>query len=202
MNLTATTSSSLAALSIDELRRRLADAITVTARGLYETALIFEALRQRGEPVEELRLTLAPYLPRIARGELAAEAVIGLAGFRTALDRVAMLPAAKQRELIDTPIPVVTGIDGDQPTISMRRVSEMSAREVRIAISEDGRLLEPAAQAEAIRSETKRRASTRGTTRPRGRQPSVTVDGDYIVIGPQSVRRDHLLTCLKSLGVI
>jgi hypothetical protein len=192
---------SFAALDVTELKSRLATAVTVTARGLFETALIFEELRQRGEPVDDLRLSLAPYLPRIARGELAAEVVIGLAGFKTALDRVALLSPENQRVAIDRQYPVVVALDGDTPTVAMRRIADLSAREVRALISEDGRILEPAVQAENLRGEAKKRPARTGVL-PRGRQPTVSAAGDYITIGRQAVKRAYLLESLRALGVI
>jgi hypothetical protein len=187
----------------DDLKRRLAEAITVTARGLYETALIFEELQRRGEPVEDMRLALAPYLPKIARGEIAAEAVIGLAGFRTALDRVALLPPERQREVVTAEYAVISGGGGDNAIVVRRRIAEMSAREVKLLISEDGRILSPDAQAEVLRLAPKGRSSAGGGRRlPRGRQPKIAIQGEYVIVGRQAVRTDHLIDSLRALGAL
>lgn len=191
----------LAALSTDDLKRRLAEAITVTARGLYETALIYDELRQRGEPVEEMRIALAPYLPRIARGEMSAEAVVALAGYRTALDRIALMPIHLQKEAVAREYPVVTAISGAGPVIVTRRIAEMSAREVTALISDDGRIRSPDAQVEVAKT-PRPHASTGARRLPRGRQPKISVSGDYVVIGRQAVRADYLTEQLVALGLI
>lgn len=196
---TPPTRNDLSTLTVDELRQRLLEAATVTARGLYETALIYEELRQRGEPVEQMRLALAPYLTKIARGELAPEAVVGLAGFRSALDRVALLPLQRQREIVTQNLPVVVSVDGAEPLVQTKRITDMTIREIRAVISDDGRILEPAAQAEMIRIERK----SRSRSAPRaGRPPSIAIEGDYITIGSHTMRRSYLIDTLRNLKVI
>lgn len=193
--------SEIKAMDTDDLKSRLARAVGVTARGLYEASLIYEELRLRGEPVEEMRIALAPYLPRIARGEVAAEAVLGLAGFRTALDRVALMPPDKQREVINQTIPVVISVDGDTPTVITRRIDEMTAREVRVLISDYGRVLSVEEQADVLRT-SKLRGVKSHSTKPRGRQPRIAIDGHHVVVGKQAVTITHLLDELRKLGVL
>ncbi len=193
----------LSRVSTQDLRARLAAAITVSARGIYDTAVIFEELRRRGEPVDDLRLALAPYLPRIARGELAAEAVVALAGFTTALNRVALLPIDRQRTIIHDRIDVMTGEADGRPIVAARRIIEMSAKEISFVISDDGRVLEPIAQFERARlAPPKKAAGAERRAKPRGKQPRVTVDGGYVQVGRQAVRTEHLIDELRRLGVI
>lgn len=190
-------------LSDEELDRRLASALTVTARGLYETAILFAEKQRRGHDVDRLRLSLAPYLPRIARGELAAEAVIAFAGFRTALDRVALLPIERQRAVAaGEELRVVRRLTPDAFAVAARPLSVMSASEVRSVISPDGRILPPEAQEEHLRKAERSSGGPRRKSTPRGRQPNVVHEGDHVRIGRQAVRVDHLIRQLHLLGVI
>lgn len=189
------------AMDTDELKKRLAETINVTARGLYETSLIYEELRARGEPVEEMRLALAPYLPRIARGEIAAEAVLSLAGQKTALDRVSLMPPDRQRAILGESFPVVTDVGGAAPVVVSRRIVEMSAREVKLLITDDGRVLSADAQAEVLRHE-KPKTPPRGVVRPRGTQPRISVSGGYVIVGKQAVQQNYLVDQLRTLGVL
>lgn len=143
------------------LHARLAEAVTVTARGLYETAVIYTELRERGESLDDIRMGLAPYLPRIAGGALLPEAVLALAGFKTALDRVATLTPEQQREAITAEYTVVTGGDIEKPALARRRIADMSASEIRRLISDDGRMLEPSAQIEVMRAMARSRPARR-----------------------------------------
>jgi len=194
----------MSSLTTEALRQRLADAITVSARGIYETALIFEELRRRGEPVDELRLSLAPYLPRIARGELAAEAVIALAGFRTALNRIALLPVDEQRAILTRRIEVVSSVIDGRRLTAHRAISEMTAREVEQVISDDGRVRDVSEQSSFIESGNNAREARRNPKigLPRGSQPAISISGDYIRVGRQAVRIKYLVEQLSKLGVL
>lgn len=193
--------SGLNELPTTELKTRLAQAITVTARGLYETAVIFTELQRRGENVDDLRLSLAPYLPRIARGEVAAEAVIALAGFKTALDRIARMPIAQQKSIINQRINIATDTGSTQPVIMSRRLVDMSAREVRTAITEDGRVLQPEAQIEVARLTASRDGNKKRAV-PLGRPPRIYIRGEHIYVGKHVMRADYLVSQLRDLGLL
>src|SRR5882724_9369466 len=62
----------------DTLRRELSRALTVSAEHLIYLAQVWRELERRGEDLSDLRSGLGAYLPLIASGRLAAEAVVRL----------------------------------------------------------------------------------------------------------------------------
>ena len=86
-------------LSTQTLRTELAASISMTARHLQRLAAIWQELERRGEDLSDLRVGLAEYLPRIAAGQLDAQAVVQFAGQRLLLQKIASLPIAEQNRL-------------------------------------------------------------------------------------------------------
>ncbi len=89
----------LSSLSTADLRARLAEAIQITAERLAQMAAIWAELERRGEDLSDLRRGIGHYLPLVAAGHLAAEAVVAFAGSKTLLKALATLPLAEQRRL-------------------------------------------------------------------------------------------------------
>jgi hypothetical protein len=83
------------------LRAELARVLQVSAADLVYLADIWAELENRGEDLSDLRRGMGVYLPMIARGQLAAEAVVRFAGHKTMLTAMAQLPVAEQRRLAD-----------------------------------------------------------------------------------------------------
>lgn len=98
-------------LSTPELRRALADALTVTAKSLSYLATIWRELESRGEDLSELRHGMAVYLPQIADGTLESELVVRYAGQRRLLAALAQLPMEQQRRFAQTGSIDVVSID-------------------------------------------------------------------------------------------
>jgi len=96
-------------MSTQQLRAELAKSLTITARHLMYLAAVWGELDKRGEDLSDLRTGLAVYLPQIAAGRLAAEAVVRFAGQPTVLRSIASLPLERQQALArGEPVPVLT----------------------------------------------------------------------------------------------
>ncbi|MDR2128079.1 MAG: hypothetical protein LBP52_03295 [Burkholderiaceae bacterium] len=96
-------------LSTQDLRGKLAQSLTFTAKHLVGLAMIWAELERRGEYLDDLKIGLAVYLPQIAAGKLDADAVIRFAGQPTILKSIAGLPINEQREIANgKPLEVLT----------------------------------------------------------------------------------------------
>ncbi|MGH2367595.1 MAG: hypothetical protein ACRDI2_05295 [Chloroflexota bacterium] len=87
----------LHSMSIEELRSELARSLTLSAHSLVRLAAIWRELELRGEDMADLRSGLTIYLPRIAAGEIAAEAVVAFAGRDSLLRSLSGMPLGQQR---------------------------------------------------------------------------------------------------------
>src|SRR5690606_42162109 len=103
-----------------------------TAQGLAFLAAVWSDLERPAEALSDLRHGIAEFLPRIADGPLAAEAVVAFAGQRTLHRRVAMLPLDEQRRLAaGERVPVwVPSDDGTDGTTRELPLSALTARQV------------------------------------------------------------------------
>ncbi|AUT47027.1 hypothetical protein [Achromobacter sp. AONIH1] len=102
----------LGSMSTQQLRERLAQSLTMTAKHLVYLAAIWNELEKRGEDLNDLRVGLASYLPHIAAGRLDADAVIRFAGQPAILKSIAALPVNEQREMAYGKPVRVLSIDG------------------------------------------------------------------------------------------
>lgn len=89
----------LKAMDTPALRAELAAALGHTARQLVRLAAIWAELESRGEDLSALRTGIGTYLPGIAAGAVAAEAVVAFAGQKSLLRAVTSLPPDEQRRL-------------------------------------------------------------------------------------------------------
>lgn len=138
------------------LRSELTRAVTLTAAGLAYLAMIWNELTRRGEDLSELRSGLATYLPMIANGTLAAEAVVQFAGQRGLLNRLAHRPLDEQRRLAEgEPVPVAIG--AEERLLTAR---QLTMRQVAIVFDDQGRVRSPIEQRQALERRPER-------TRPR-----------------------------------
>ena len=141
--------------STTELRAELANGLTLTAETLYRLGRVWAELERRGEDLSDLRKGLAEYLPLIAGGILAAEAVVAFAGKRNVLRALQGVPLEIQRGLASGA--AVQVIDPANPLeVIEMPLAQLPPRAVRLAIG-DGAVRTPAQQRLAIR--------TRGTRR-------------------------------------
>lgn len=102
----------LAGMDTSALRAELAASLNMTARHILRLSHIWAELEKRGEDLSELRNGIGAYLPAIAAGVVAAEAVVAFAGQPTMLRSVATLPIEEQRRLAaGGTVPLVVGSD-------------------------------------------------------------------------------------------
>ena len=187
----------LSAKSNAELRQELADQLSLTAKGLMRAAAIWSELTRRGIDMSSLRAGLAIYLPRIARGELAAEAVIAFAGQRMLLQHMAGMDLDEQRRLAaGEPITLAERDDEGRVLGVQRRLAEMTSREVLLALS-DGRVRTLKEQTgsliRSIAKPARRRSATGSTTTIKA------VDGQ-LQIGRSRIEPADLAGALGRLG--
>jgi len=90
----------LVTLDVPALRQRLAEAVEITAHHVARMALAWRELERRGEDLSALRTGMGAYLSAVAAGRLLPEAVVRLAGNRTALRAIALLSLDEQQRLL------------------------------------------------------------------------------------------------------
>lgn len=116
-------STELQAMSTEQLRGELARSLQLNAAQLLHLAAVWRELERRGEDLTDLRSGMGAYLPMIAGGRLAADAVVKFAGQPTLLRAMFDLPLDLQQELVNgKPLPVL-GLD----TAGNPRVTELPA---------------------------------------------------------------------------
>lgn len=140
----------LTALDTPALRKRLAQTLTVTAEVLQDLAVIWRELERRGEDLSDLQSGLSAYLPMIASGHVAAEAVVQFAGRASVLRQIAQLPIEEQRRLADGGMVrvLVTQPNGtvSEEDLPAQRLSLSQIRQVFAG----GRIRRPAEQLRAL----------------------------------------------------
>jgi len=147
---------SLIDLTVDQLKAALAAQITTTAREVERLAAIWIELERRGEDMSSFRTGIARYLPAVAAGRLASEAVIRLAGNQTTLRALAALEPEEQRRLLDAGTVEVAGESGPR-SVPLHLLSPTEVHRAFDAIA--GRVRTPAEQSVVVRG--KRRTQQR-----------------------------------------
>lgn len=99
MNDLATTS--IKSMPTKELRAKLVQALTLTAKSLHELGKIWVELESRGEDLNDLRVGISKMIPLIGRGVLAAEAVVAFAGREFVLKYLEGMDLDEQRKYAD-----------------------------------------------------------------------------------------------------
>lgn len=155
-------------LDTETLRGELARALTITAQGLVYLAAVWAELVRRGEDLSNLRSGLGTYLPAIASGRLAPEAVVQFAGQTTLLRRIALLPIEEQRRIAEgEPIPVAVRNDDGEFTERKMPALALTARQVVQIFDDGGRVRTPIEQRQLISHTTpKQQRATSTTTTP------------------------------------
>ena len=148
---TADTDLSIARMTNESLRAELAKQLSLTAFSLMRAAAIWTELQRRGVDMGALRSGLSAYLPRIARGELAAEAVVMFAGQKTLLQNIAGMPLEDQRKYAaGEPVSMVERDEQGRIVKISKRLRELSGREVALALG-GGRIRSLAEQRLSLR---------------------------------------------------
>lgn len=186
----------VADMSIPELRAELANALTVTAVGLARAAAIWTELNNRGEDIP-LRSGLSIWLPRIAAGALAAEAVVAFAGQRMLLHRMVGMPLDEQRRLAaGGKITVAAANEAGEIVHESRAVASLSSREVTLAIA-DGTVRPLDAQTRSLAAKRPRRKRASRTSAAIIRADTAR---GLLQIGRSSVAPDDIVDALARLG--
>lgn len=176
-----------------DLRTELARGLTMTAEGLARMGLIWQELERRGEDLSDLKRGIATYLPSIASGQLAAEAVVAFASRRSLLRALEGVPLGEQRRLAaGGTVPVIDPTDPD--TVTEVAPASVPPAALRLVFA-DGEVRTPALQRIALRSRQPKRGI--GDTERRFR-PRFDADAGTITIGRMTVRLSDLLAELAA----
>ncbi len=163
MAMPALSAADLAAVSTDDLKTQLANAIGVTAHTVARLAVIWAELERRGEDLSALRRGgLFSYLPYIAHGQLDPEVVVRCAGQAMLIRAMMDIPLTDQRRVLREGLPVAVD-DGGAIEERHLPVEDVTARDVRRAFV-GARLRSPAEQIRLLPGAGKRANPTlRGT---------------------------------------
>ncbi len=141
-----------------ELRKMLAQVVTVTANGLRAAAAILAEMEHRGEDTAQYRSGLFAFLPAIADGRLHAELAIRYAGKLSLLRHLVELPTTDQLRVLEAgSVAVVEPIAG-RLTEHQVPVLRLSTGQMRQVFRPEG-LADGEAQRRQLRGE-KRAATT------------------------------------------
>jgi hypothetical protein len=151
----ARTVSDLAAATTEALRAELARGLTLTADHLARLGSIWAELERRGEDLSDLREGLAEWLPRIAAGRLAAEAVVAFATRRGLLRALDGVPLDRQRRLAAGEPVSVIDVSTDDGVLELP-ATRLPPAAVRLVFA-DGEVRSPQAQRLALRPRRPRR---------------------------------------------
>jgi hypothetical protein len=190
------TSKDFSKLSNADLRTKLARALEATVAGIYEAAAIWSELNRRGETLPRLS-GIMQFLPRIARGELAAETVIAFAGQISLIGCMVGMPLDEQRKYADGEcVSVATFDDGGKPVAEAKPLSDLTAREVRLVIDR-GEVRPLKAQINSLKH-----SRTQTATKPPYSRVTIRADigGGVLVVGLARIAPSELAAALRSLG--
>lgn len=188
------------AVSTDDLKQQLADCLTMTARALARASEIYMELERRGVDLHAVRTGIGYYLPRIARGELTAEAVIAFAGQRVVLQRMVGMPPEEQRRLAaGGHVTIAVRTETGEIRAVERNIAELSAREAIQAI-DSGRVRPIESQIKTVAAAVVRPSSP---TRRSGSRAKIRADrsSGQIVIGAIRIDPHDLTSALRQLGL-
>lgn len=145
MNMILDTRGEIAGMSTEDLYVAFKEAVEVTARHIVRLAVIWQELERRGEDMSRFRSGLAAYLPAVASGRLVPEALVRLAGNRTALRAVACLAADVQQQILEDGVLWVVREEGRAAENVL--LQHLTPAEVNRAIDAvNGKIIPPAEQ--------------------------------------------------------
>jgi hypothetical protein len=185
-------------METQDLRAELAAALTWTAQRLMHLAAVWAELDRRGEDLSALRSGLVYYLPLIAAGQVAPEAVVQFAGSRTLLRAVTALPIDEQRNLAAGESVKLAVKQGDQFTHRMLPAHALTSTQVRQVFGD-----------RAIRTEAEQIALLSATApayEPKKpvRVGDITVDpkAGTISFGRAKRKADDVIQAMKRAGMV
>lgn len=184
-------------LTTEELRSELGRAIGLTVQSIVRVATIWAELERRGEDLSDIRFTLKAFLPLVARGQLAPEAVVEMAGQQRKLELFSRLPIEQQRPLLAGQQLQVYKPDGTQTMT----VSDMTLAEAALVIR-DGVVRTVHEQELAARSRARTTTARKGVAR-RGRRPTIRIDEHLgtVRVGTVTVALEDLLAALRQSDI-
>lgn len=182
------------------LRAELARVLTVTADTLVYLAAVWRELERRGEDLSALRSGIGQYIPLIANGQLAAEALVHFAGRISLLRAVQSLPIDEQRRLaLGGKLPVVTiAPDGQLDQTDVPAVS-LTTEQIRM-VFDVGRIRAPSEQRNLLAST--RTAAKRRATRGRNYRVRIDKEAGTVQVGRMSVSIEEVIDALRLAGVL
>ena len=143
------------------LKKALSKGLELTAYQLKNMALIWAELEKRGEDLSELKTGLASFLSLIAQGALKADLVVGLAGKKTLLKKIAEIPLESQDRLCNMEYVDVCSISDDGQIVTKRkRLIEVNIKEAELLLY-SGDLRSAEFQYRILESEIKRKTINR-----------------------------------------
>lgn len=184
----------LAEMTTAELRERLARGIAGTAHHLADVAATWAELERRGEDLSDLRRGLGEWVPLIAAGRLAAEAVVALAGRSMHLRALDGVPLETQRRLAAGEA-VEVAVPGEPRRVERVPVARIPAARLR-TVFVDGEILPPAEQRLRL---AVRRPKAGGAEAPERRyRPRYDPEAGTVTVGKMTVRLADLLAELSA----
>ena len=126
--------SDLAYMSDDELVSDLKQAIAMTVLGIVRASRIWVELERRGHDLSEFRSSLQRYLPRVAAGLLAPEAVVEFMGDPRRLDTFSRLDGDTQRAVLSRK--TITVYDVTQDKARETPLGAISHKEMKLAVDQ------------------------------------------------------------------
>lgn len=182
------------------LRAELARALTVTAETLVYLAAIWRELERRGEDLSDLRAGIGQYIPLIAAGQLAAEAVVHFAGRVQLLRAVQTLPLDEQRRLADGgTVRVVTLTANGQLDETEMMVTALTGEQVRM-VFDIGRTRPVPEQRNMLASA--KIVARRRANGARNYKVRVDIDAGRVHVGRMTVPIDEIITALREAGAL
>lgn len=185
----------LGSMSTQQLRTRLAQSLTLSARHLSYLAVIWAELERRGEDLSDLRTGLAAYLPLIAAGTLDAEAVVRFAGRPSVLRALAALPREQQSALTrGEPVHVLTvNAVGEYESTDMP-AHLLTPAQARMVFGDAG--LRPVTEQRAMLESA--RVSAKRRTRPGAQRVRYDAASDTLRIGRASASVGEVIEAITS----
>lgn len=145
-------------LPTHQLKKELANGLTLTASTLTRLGQIWLELESRGEDLRELRVGIARTLPLIAKGILAAEAVVGFAGRPVILRYLEGVDINEQKRYADgQPIPVYIPGEQEVQALPLSRIPAQSLQ----YLFDEGSVRTPSEQRLAMRNKKKINKNTK-----------------------------------------